>query len=531
MEILRERIELRRTLPVVLNRVVENTNALNEVLQPKEFTNIVLKYAPLECLALARNGGRVTYANSPTDKYNRSRRVILTLGRYINRRPELKAQLAAIGITEAIVKFISDTLKATATIAPRVTVGSPAPGTGWAYSIDTGKDIIDNYKNHIGGSSCMTGSKAHLVKVYALNPDKVAHLILWEDGRRIGRALLWTADDGKKYLDRIYVYPHSHNSDECIRVYEAIAVQLGIITRKSQSIAHSSGEAWGDIDIKVTLAANLKKKMSRSYLNEYYRAVMPYADSFRYGYDNPDGSLTVYNRGHKHLPSGYQYSYTDTHGRTDVVYNNLGSGLPATCCECGRIIKTSELFGRVTVLGIICKDCYAMQPRNGIRSCSSCGLYHLPCQNKYYNTEADNSSIICPICIARWNMASKKTKRCLACGNAYSKNELTGGLCSGCLALPHIAAMNIPAVEPTVEQLPLNKIYRIKGKLKCLFNLLSAGQMSKTAIVNTGIFNSNGLANGYLKHALGRGMITEDNNLYSLTDTGRRSLELSEERL
>lgn len=64
-----------------------------------------------------------------------------------------------------------------------------------------GKDIVEGYAN--GPKSCMKGKKGQL-ELYVRNPEKVKLAIISKDGKDVGRALLWTADDGTKFLDRVY---------------------------------------------------------------------------------------------------------------------------------------------------------------------------------------------------------------------------------------------------------------------------------------------------------------------------------------
>lgn len=59
-----------------------------------------------------------------------------------------------------------------------------------------------------GGSlnnSCMRyDTTNNLLNIYSENPEHVSLLILTEDGKLLGRALIWNLENGKKYLDRIY---------------------------------------------------------------------------------------------------------------------------------------------------------------------------------------------------------------------------------------------------------------------------------------------------------------------------------------
>lgn len=81
------------------------------------------------------------------------------------------------------------------------------------FEILKGNDILkgytrDNYISGNGGSlssSCMT-DKHNYLKIYTENPEQISLIVFKFKGydKIIGRALLWKADDGKLYHDRIY---------------------------------------------------------------------------------------------------------------------------------------------------------------------------------------------------------------------------------------------------------------------------------------------------------------------------------------
>lgn len=77
----------------------------------------------------------------------------------------------------------------------------------------TGQTIIEAYRNCIGGSSCMTGSDSYKVGLYASNPDKIALAVL-KRYNNSARCIVWLADDGKKYYDKIY--SDNHPADELL---------------------------------------------------------------------------------------------------------------------------------------------------------------------------------------------------------------------------------------------------------------------------------------------------------------------------
>lgn len=82
-----------------------------------------------------------------------------------------------------------------------------------------------NYK--LGGGSlngsCMRYESPSRFILYTGNPDKIKLLILKENDKLIGRALLWTSDNGKQYLDRPYT-----RYDEDILLYKMYAIKKNI---------------------------------------------------------------------------------------------------------------------------------------------------------------------------------------------------------------------------------------------------------------------------------------------------------------
>jgi hypothetical protein len=82
------------------------------------------------------------------------------------------------------------------------------------FEVVSGKDIkywylSNNYAAQLGqlGSSCMKSKECQgFFKIYTENPD-VCQLLIFKnkEGDKInGRALLWTDEDGKKWIDRVY---------------------------------------------------------------------------------------------------------------------------------------------------------------------------------------------------------------------------------------------------------------------------------------------------------------------------------------
>lgn len=68
------------------------------------------------------------------------------------------------------------------------------------FEVVYGDAIVDAYRR--GPQSCMQGTT--YVQFYAENPDKVGLIKIFSRNRYMGRALLWTTDDGALLYDRVY---------------------------------------------------------------------------------------------------------------------------------------------------------------------------------------------------------------------------------------------------------------------------------------------------------------------------------------
>ena len=90
--------------------------------------------------------------------------------------------------------------------------------------------------------------------LYTGNPDKIKLVILKEDNKLIGRALLWISDDGKLYLDRPYT-----RYDEDILLYKMYAEKKKIFNYYSEN------------DIKEDFILTVNPQTCQGYL--------PYLDS------------------------------------------------------------------------------------------------------------------------------------------------------------------------------------------------------------------------------------------------------------
>jgi len=107
------------------------------------------------------------------------------------------------------------------------------------------------------GSSCMTGHPSFL-KIYTKNEKKVRLLVLLEDGKICGRALVWKLDkspcDAEYFMDRVYT-----NRDYEVNKFTRYAEKNGWLYKQSMSCGDSNAvkfkyngkEVLGEISVKI----------------------------------------------------------------------------------------------------------------------------------------------------------------------------------------------------------------------------------------------------------------------------------------
>ncbi len=199
------------------------------------------------------------------------------------------------------------------------------------FEVVTGSDIAHWYhrKNYFIssgtlGSSCMASAPPEWLEIYTDNPEQVALVIYksQDDPEKIiGRSILWTLSDGKKYMDRIYTV-----NDSDVQLFRDFAKENGWYakyhnssTTNSQAISPDGGTT--NLQLRVVLSR-------KDYDN------FPYLDTLKYF--TPGSGILNNTNG--------DYTLEDTGG--DYV----------RCDSCGG-------SGRVE-----CGDCYG----NGTAECYSC---------------------------------------------------------------------------------------------------------------------------------------------------------------
>lgn len=177
-----------------------------------------------------------------------------------------------------------------------------------------------NYKERSGslGSSCMSNVNPDYFDIYMSNPDVCELVILKseeDDSLIVGRALLWTLSDGKKFMDRIYTI-----KDSDVQLFRDWAKENGWYSKQYNSSTDSGRAIDPNTGEQVdlgTLIVNIKKGMYEAY---------PYLDTLKY-FRPQEGTLSNKRTG------GEEYTLEDTGGELYRCEYCGGSG-NQTCGNC-----------------------------------------------------------------------------------------------------------------------------------------------------------------------------------------------------
>lgn len=230
-----------------------------------------------------------------------------------------------------------------------------------------------NYLRREGqlGNSCMSSVNIDFFDIYMSNPS-VCSLVIFksdvDDTKIVGRALLWTLRDGKKYMDRIYTI-----NDSDVQLFRDYAKENGWYVKKhnSSGVDDYAISPGGD-DVNLNLTVDIKKGYYKKY---------PYLDTLRY-WDGDDGTLSTSGGGYElESTEGYYRSCGSCDGGGEQeCYECDGNGMiSCSSCdgdgklECGYCdgageSECSSCDGEGSVDGEDCGDCGG----DGSKECVEC---------------------------------------------------------------------------------------------------------------------------------------------------------------
>jgi hypothetical protein len=220
-----------------------------------------------------------------------------------------------------------------------------------------------NYRNYYErsgslGSSCMSNVNPDYFDIYMSNPDVCELVILKseeDDSLIVGRALLWTLSDGKKFMDRIYTI-----KDSDVQLFRDWAKENGWYTKQYNS-SSDSGRANAPDGTQVDLGkltVNIKRGMYEAY---------PYLDTLKY-FNPGKGTLSNVRGG------GEEYILEDTSGELWRCEYCGGSGMQ-TCgnCDGDGYWECGRCDGHGDVNCDECSGSGKVEGDEGEEECGSCG--------------------------------------------------------------------------------------------------------------------------------------------------------------
>jgi hypothetical protein len=246
-----------------------------------------------------------------------------------------------------------------------------------------GKDIVKAYQGCLGGRSCMTGGSAQYTQVYADNPSTVSLLLVRNEDRVLGRALCWSLDSGRRFIDRVY---GGFTAESALKKY---ALQHGAYTQLTAPAE----------ELVVTV-------------NPSSNGYWPYMDTFAYMVE--DGSKC---RLSCNCPDGLHVWELDC---TDG--GPINGDYAYECHNCGAGLTEDTLYS--TDDGLYCECCYDEM----FAHCYDCGTTVF--RDDAYLT--NDSREVCPECRA------DNYTVCDDCGELFADSEVTEGndgkcYCDDCL--------------------------------------------------------------------------------------------------
>ncbi len=180
----------------------------------------------------------------------------------------------------------------------------------------------DSYYERGGtlGGSCMRYSKcASFLDIYSENPDKVSLIILKSDkepDKIIGRAILWTDDKDRKFMDRVYIINYANQT-----LFVEYAIKNGFYYKKNQTYSEGDPIMFNGKELSMDESVVIVELKPGNY-GEY-----PYADTLKY-YETSTGYITNDDT------MDHDCTLTDTEGG-DGSCDECGGRGTLECDDCG----------------------------------------------------------------------------------------------------------------------------------------------------------------------------------------------------
>lgn len=233
---------------------------------------------------------------------------------------------------------------------------------------------LDNYLELMGslGSSCMRYDESQeYLDIYVANPEVCNLLILKEGDKIVARALIWTLNDGKKFMDRVY---YINESD--LNLFREYAKKNGWYAKYiNGSSADSSVFDPGGTRTSISyMLVNVKHSEydyypymdTLKYFNPGERTLSINKNSETYELEDTDGSYTYceYCNGSAKV----ECRYCDGNGELDCDDCDGSGELDCDTCAGSGEIDCDTCAGDGVIDGEECSDCNG----SGMNKCNDC---------------------------------------------------------------------------------------------------------------------------------------------------------------
>lgn len=190
-------------------------------------------------------------------------------------------------------------------------------------TICKGEEITENFRNEVGGHSCMTGECCDYTLLYEMNPERFSQLII-RLGKDSARAMILHLNGNKTLLDRVYAT--SNKLKDYARDY---AREKGWAYREND---HADCRGVIGIEPVKCIITGL----------EYENGNVPYTDTL-HAYNVKNGKLNIFHPNSNREKLGHlssQEGWIDLDG--------------CVCYECGDHVRHPRTFGNRDY----CEECF-----------------------------------------------------------------------------------------------------------------------------------------------------------------------------